>query len=145
MSASRRVRSFKQDTSGTIALMFAGFSTVVFMSLGVAVDIGRWFHATAQAQAALDAGMLAGGRALQLNPDDELAALATAQRYFNENFAVGLQIETDGIEFTLTPDRRSLKASGSAFIKTTLLSIAGIERLQVLASAGALPAMPGRQ
>ena len=52
---------------------------VLMLAIGAAVDMGRWLHARDQTVAAIDAAVLAGGRALQTNGADKAGAVAAAQ------------------------------------------------------------------
>ncbi len=125
-------RRFARDARGTTTIMFGLMITVMLLCTGAAIDVGRWIHAKNVTAAALDAAVIAGGRSLQLNPSDEGAALAAAELYYTENVAQRLQLQSDTVKFTIAEDKRSLTASGSAYINTTLLALAGIEKMAVV-------------
>ena len=58
---------YRDDASGNIAIVFALMGVVLMLAIGAAVDVGRWLNARDQTVAAIDAAVLAGGRALQTN------------------------------------------------------------------------------
>ena len=118
--------------------MMGAMMGVMVLCGGAAVDIGRWLHAKSVTASALDAAVLAGGRMLQLNPDDEDAALLAAQQYYLHNVSTRIQLETNSVTFAIAGDKKSLSASGTASIKTTLLNVAGIEELPVLGAPGSV-------
>ena len=66
---------FSDDTSGNVAIIFALVGVVLMLAIGAAVDVGRWLHARDQTVAAVDAAVLAGGRALQTSSGDKSAAI----------------------------------------------------------------------
>lgn len=70
------------DQSGQALVLSALFLTVLLGMAAVAVDVGSWFHADRQAQAAADAAALAGAQAL---PYDEAGAKALAESYATKN------------------------------------------------------------
>ena len=67
----RFMRSFWADRSGNVAIVFALTAIVLMLAIGAAVDVGRWLHARDQTVAAIDAAVLAGGRALQTNSTED--------------------------------------------------------------------------
>ncbi len=70
-AAARFSLRFRDDTSGNVAIIFALVGVVLMLAIGAAVDVGRWLHARDQTVAAVDAAVLAGGRALQTNSSDK--------------------------------------------------------------------------
>ena len=103
------------------------------LSVGAAVDVGRWLHARDQTVAAVDAALLAGGRALQANATDEGAAIAAAQQFYTQNTATRLPVVSDTISFAVGNDGISMVANGTAYIQTMFLQIASIDRLPLVA------------
>ena len=70
-AAARLALKFRDDTSGNVAVIFALVGVVLMLAIGAAVDVGRWLHARDQTMAAIDAAVLAGGRALQTSSGDK--------------------------------------------------------------------------
>ncbi len=128
----RAGQRFADDRSGNVAVMFAMVAVVLMVSIGAAVDIGRWLYARDQTAAAIDAAVLAGGRSLQTNNTDTAAAIATAKSFYNENVKRRPTVTDDTIKFTVVDNGRAITASGSAFIKTPFLQVGNISKLPVL-------------
>lgn len=126
---------FLADSAGDVAVLFGLMAIVMFLMVGAAVDIGRWLHARADTLAALDAGVLAGGRQLQLNGSEE-DALAAANEYYEANTAGRLTLKTDTLRFAVQNDGLAFGVEGAASIATPFLSLIGIEELPLLNLSG---------
>ncbi|KAB2937859.1 MAG: VWA domain-containing protein [Hyphomicrobium sp.] len=129
------VRSFRTDEKGSVAITFALIAIVLMLAIGAAVDVGRWLHARDQTIAAVDAAVLAGGRALQLNGKDHGAAIAAATKYYQENVTSRLPVINDTVSFAVKDDGMGVTASGSAYIKTPFLQFARIEKLPLISTS----------
>jgi len=132
-----RARSFSEDTSGGIAVMFALMFVMLAIFVGAAVDLGRWSQTRSQTISAMDAAVLAGGRVLQLNEHDVEGARAAAARYYAENTKDRTPVVEDTISFDVTDDNIGFQASGNAYLQTTFLSLAHIQRLPLFATTEA--------
>ena len=117
--------------------MFAVVLPVLILSAGVAIDAARWFYAMRNTTAALDAAVLAGARVLQLNPDNPTAALDAARKVYTGNVAARIALLSDTVSFVTADGNKSVTGTGSAYLGTTLLSVAGIDRLVVVGDTGA--------
>jgi Flp pilus assembly protein TadG len=124
---------FRFDQRGNVAIVWALMATLLMLAVGAAVDTGRWLHARDQTVAAVDAALLAGGRALQANATDEGAAIAAAQQFYTQNTATRLPVVSDTISFAVGNDGISMVANGTAYIQTMFLQIASIDRLPLVA------------
>jgi Flp pilus assembly protein TadG len=133
----RRIRDFSDDKSGGVAVMFALMFVALALFVGAAVDLGRWTQARSQTVSAMDAAVLAGGRALQLNEDDVEGARAAAQRYYTENTKDRMPVVEDTITFGMTDDKTGFAASGNAYLPTTFLNFARISRLPLVTASQA--------
>ena len=133
----RFLRSFWADRSGNIAIVFALVGVVLMVAIGAAVDVGRWLHARDQTVAAIDAAVLAGGRALQTDSSNKSAAIAAAQKYYDENVTSRLSVIDDTVKFVVAPDGMGITASGTASIKTPFLHFAAIDKLPLLSTSDA--------
>ncbi len=85
----------------------------------------------------MDAAVLAGGRALQLKPNDVSAAVAAAQTFYTENTRSRLPLVSDTITFQPTENNTAFTATGNAYIATPLLSFVNIRTLPILDTSGA--------
>ncbi len=128
---------FANDKNGGVAIIFALMTVALCLFVGAGVDIGRWLHARQQTISAMDAGVLAGGRALQLNPNDVSGAIAAAQKFYIENTQGRLPLLTDTITFNATDNNTAFTASGNGYISTPLLGFVNIPKLPLLDTAGA--------
>ena len=132
--AARLALKFRDDTSGNVAIVFALMGVVLMVAIGAAVDVGRWLHARDQTVAAIDAAVLAGGRALQTN-STEAVAIAAAKKYYDENVTSRLRVINDTVTFKVAPDGMGITGSGTAEIKTPFLSFANVNSLPLLSSS----------
>ncbi len=103
--------AFRGDASGNVAVTFGLLLTLLLVGSGAAVDFGRWHMAKTSTMSALDAAVLAGGRALQLDPENSGAALAVARRYYDENVRNRLTLSDDTVDFVIT--RQSARDRGN--------------------------------
>lgn len=127
--------SLWRDRNGDVAALFGLMAIVLFLTIGGAVDFGRWLHARNQTMNAMDAAVLAAGRTLQVGGDAN-AAVAAAQAYYTENVQGRLTLESDTINFVVSDDGLSVKSAGNAYIETPFLSLAHIDRLAILEENG---------
>lgn len=132
----RSLAEFASDTAGDVAMMFGIMAITMFMFIGAAVDLGRWLNARDQTLAAIDAAVLAGGRALQTNGGNMSAAIAVAQKYYDQNIKGRLPVNDDTVVFSVTQNGTAVTATGTANIATPFMSLAGIKTLPILNSAG---------
>jgi len=116
------LRRFRADESGNVAIIVGVTIVVLMLSVGAAVDVGRWLHARDRTMSAIDAAVLAGGRTLQLTHGDQTAAVLAATKYYDENVKSRLPIIDDTVKFTVAGDGMGLSASGNAYILTPFLS-----------------------
>jgi len=116
-------------------MLYALLLVVLMVSIGAAVDIGRWLHARDQTISAVDAALLAGGRALQTNANDTAGAIAAAQEFYAQNVSSRIPVTGDSIAFQIGGDGMSMSASGTAYIKTPFLQFASIDQLPLLSTA----------
>lgn len=129
------LRRFRHDDGGNIGIILAVCLVVLMLSIGAAVDIGRWLHARDQTLSAIDAAVLAGGRTLQMTNGDKDAAVLAATNFYNENVKSRLPLMNDSVTFTTAENGMGLSASGNAYIKTPFLQFANIEKLPLISLA----------
>ncbi len=136
-SPSKHVQSFAGDRRGTMALMIALTLPLVMLCVGIAVDTGRWYGARKTTSSAIDAAVLAGARALQLNPSDPNNALTVASQVYAANVKDRTPLLSDGVNFAVADNGSSIVATGDAKLGTTFLAISGIADLDVVGAAKA--------
>lgn len=116
--------------------MFGLLIIVLFASAGGAVDYGRWNSARQVTITAMDAAVLAAGRALQVDSSDVSGAIAAAQAVYNKNIAGRIPTLSDTISFVITDDKTAVTVTGNAEIETFLLKVIQIDRMALLDDAG---------
>lgn len=137
MGGSRSLlRRLLRDRSGNVAIVFTFLTPVLLAVAGGAVDMARWIDGNTRTRTAIDAAVLAGARQLRVDPTNSDKALALALAVYTENVKKRLSLSTDTIAFKLTDDQQGVTATGSAYLKTTLLNIVGIDSMPLLNGAG---------
>jgi Flp pilus assembly protein TadG len=136
-SSRQTLQGFGRNEDGVTAILFALFAIVVFGSMGLAIDGLRWMNAKKQTAIALDAAVLAGGRALQVDSANRDKALAVAQKFYEQNVSARGPVIDDTIRFSVGSNGLSFEAEGNAYIETSLLSIFGISKLPLIDEPGA--------
>ena len=120
-----------------MAVLIALSLPVVMLCVGIAVDTGRWYGVRKATSSAMDAAVLAGARALQLNPGDPDFAIAAAQKVYAANVKDRAPLLSDGVSFAISDSGASIVATGEAKLATTFLAISGITDLDVVGGAKA--------
>lgn len=136
MGPSRYRAGFFRNASGTVAILFAVLSIAAMVFVGAAVDFCRWLNARHQTLAAIDTAVMAAARELQLNPLDVRGALAAAERFYQANVRARLALVSDTVSFRTENNNTAVTAVGSAFLSTTALNLAGVDRLSLLSLSG---------
>jgi Flp pilus assembly protein TadG len=117
--------------------MFALMLLVVLGASGFAVDGARWFSAKRYTNNAVDAGVLAAARQLQLEPTQTAEALAVGKAAYNANIVGRTTVIADTIDFVLADNGHAVTISGNATIQPVFLSVLGINELSLLPYAAA--------
>ncbi len=116
-----RLGEFAGDTKGNVMMSFGLMALSLFGMVGGAVDLGRWLNARDQTIAAVDAAVLAAGRALQTDPTNESAAVNLALAYYNENTKSRIKTIEDTIGFAVTNNGGMIQTTGNVKLKTYIL------------------------
>lgn len=128
---------FGRDRRGSTTVIF-GLSIFMLLSMaGAAIDFARWHDAHVANKAAVDSALLAAARRMQVDPDDVEGAIATAMTYYKAKIEQTPGITDDSVNFVVAENASTIRAQGSAYLKTTLLRAIGIDRLQVAIPATA--------
>lgn len=123
---------FHKDQGGAIAIIFALTFTLLIGVVGGAVDYANWTAAKRQTTQAMDAAVLAGGRALQLGAT-ETEAIQAAQEYYNKNKSNRLDL--DNVTFSVESNGTEVVAISNSKVKTPLMNLVGVSELPVNAKA----------
>ena len=135
--ALQSVARFQSDTSGATAIVFGIMALIMMTFVGIGLDFARWSNARNQTIAALDAAVLAAGRALQTNGGNTADALAVAKQYYTQGTQNRLKLKTDTVSFTVGDSGTSISAIGQATIATPLLALMNIKTLPVVTLSAA--------
>ncbi len=95
-------RRILRDTSGNVAIIAAGALIPLMALIGGGVDTGRAYMAKTQLQAACDAGVLAGRRAMGESGEYADDEKAKAEKMFDFNF------DADAVTATMSSLNRSI-------------------------------------
>jgi Flp pilus assembly protein TadG len=121
--------SFRSDNRGNIAIITALVATILFGVTGAAVDVGRWESLKSETSSALDAAVLAAGRALQIDgtsPDD---AIRVAEQYYSLNGPSELPL--DKVKFEFADNNSAIVATTDWTLPTTFMNLVGVSGLEV--------------
>ena len=142
LSVSRRrsvgshLRKFAHDAAGEVMVMFGLMAVTMFMMIGLAVDTSRWLNARDQTMSAIDAAVLAAGRALQTGSTAE-EAKTVAQKYYAEAVKNRLIVMDDSITFIIVDNGTAVQAQGKAHIQTPFMSFGGVKKLPLIKDTAA--------
>lgn len=137
--------SFRRDSSGNVAMLFALLALAVMVCAGGAIDFGRWLHASRQTKAAVDSAVLAGARVMQVSGSSAASvnnAKLAANRYYQENVKDRFAIDgADTIQFDTSDNNTAFSASGNVNLATPILNLIGISHLPLMKDSEARHAM----
>ncbi len=123
MSAKWKSRDLLLDTSGNVGLIVAVSIIPLLALIGGGLDMSRAYMANTQLQAACDAGVLAGRRAMGKSGVYEADEKAKAQRLFNFNFDAGA-IDASGVTFTTAAnDEGQVTGTATARVPTVVMKM----------------------
>ncbi len=125
---------FAADEAGTSVMLFGLMSFAVVTFIGAAVDTTRWLNARSHTIDAIDAAVLAAGRALQTGASDQVARDLALQYYLN-NTRGRFDVVDDTVNFEIRNNRTTVAATGRAYIRTPLLALAHVEKLPLFMSS----------
>ena len=130
-------KRFRRNDRGAAALVFALSIFVLLGMAGAAIDFARWHDAHGVSETAIDAALLAGARRMQVAPDESQSAIDAAQSYYTSKTRAYSGIVDDTVKFVLDNNGAAIRATGTSYLKTSMLGILGIERLQIASPARA--------
>lgn len=125
------------DQSGSVLPIAAAGLVVLTAIVGGGVDMSRAYKTQNRLQAACDAGVLAGRKAVRTDGFDELAE-QDAESFFENNFDSGEQgAENVTFEPTSPDEGNTVNATASADVSTVVMSVFGYEQIPVSVSCSA--------
>ncbi len=121
----------RSDTSGNVAIIAAGALIPLMALIGGGVDTGRAYMAKTQLQAACDAGVLAGRRAMGESGEYADDEKAKAEKMFEFNFDADAVTATD-VEFESVDNvEGQVTGTATATVPTVVMKIFGKETLDL--------------
>ncbi len=138
MRTGKLTRRFVADEAGVTAMMFALCAVALFGMAGAALDGARWYSMRRQHANAIDAALLSAARALQVAPSDVTGALAIAETVYTTTLPKATPLIENSVTFLSADGGASVTFTGAAYLKTTLLGVIGIRKLEVSAPAKAI-------
>lgn len=129
----QRTRRFSQSASGNVTIIFGLMAVPFFSFAGLSIDFAKASREKSRIQTALDAAVLAGGRAFQVSGSTDTAKAAAAL-YFKKQTGYDLKSNT------VNPDTFVLAVSSRENVQTSFMAVLGskFDVLPVDASAKAL-------
>ncbi|MEM7775639.1 MAG: TadE/TadG family type IV pilus assembly protein [Pseudomonadota bacterium] len=137
----RLMCDFAHDRKGAVAIMFGLMLVIVFGLTGAAIDYGRAVNARQATINALDSAVLAAGRALQVNGGDVSAAIAVAEKFYEQAKSNNLTI--DNTTFGLTGDGNAIEGKTAGTVVSPFLAFVGKSQLDIDVTATAILAVDG--
>lgn len=135
-TARTRWTAFKHNAAGDVALMFGLMAFALFMFIGAAVDLSRWINARTATMDAIDAAVLAAGRALQTGASQESAKELARQVYLS-NTAGRFHVQNDTVNFEVRDNGTTVLATGHAHIQTPFMALAAVGTLPLFVASEA--------
>ncbi len=80
-----RLRDFRHDTRGVVAIVFGLLFIPIILFCGLAIDTARGFRASQIVVSAIDAAVLAGAKGLRLQNMTDAEVVDVVTRMFNSN------------------------------------------------------------
>jgi len=128
--------AFTRNAAGDVALMFGLMTFSLFMFIGAAVDLSRWINARTATMDAIDAAVLAAGRALQTGASQDSAKELARQVYLS-NTAGRFSVQNDTINFDIRDNGTTVVATGHAHIQTPFMGLASVGTLPLFVASEA--------
>ena len=129
-SSGGRVRTFRSNDHGTVAVIFALSLVPLILSMGLAVDLSRSYMARAKLTAALDSAALAVGA----NPNITQAQMTTVvTNFLSANFPNTNLVTVGAPTVTVTSSTVTTKATAN--VKTTFMALGGFNTVAVNAQS----------
>lgn len=129
--------TFGSDAGGNVALLFALALGILVLAIGAGLEMRDWLRARSQTRAAVDAALISGLRALQIDRLPRGAAMQVAQQAYLDNVRGRRAMLADGISFSATDEDTAVEASGRVAMRTRLLGLLGVGSLTVVDLSGA--------
>ena len=135
-SVAARIRSFRTDRHGAVAVIFGLVSTVLLGLVGGGVDYTRLAARRAQLQAAVDAGALAGGNALKLAMSSTAAVIGVTEQTVRSEAKSPPDRPLD-VAVTVASDKTNVAATAAETFKLSFGGFVGMPTAKLAVKAQA--------
>ena len=117
-----KLRSWRTDDSGNVAILFGLLAIPLFGVMGLAVDMGRSYHVGVHTQGALDSAALAAGRVAQVEKTNMIdKASKAAGAYYDQ--AKPTDVVKTSIVFSPNSQNTEFTVTAMSWVRTPFLSI----------------------
>lgn len=116
-----QLRRFSASERGTVAILFAFLVSILFMFVGMAIDMARLLHVKQIVQASLDAAALAAARRFEEPGISEDEIKKTAKMYFEANVASMSSSLAKLSNFQATPNSATSQVTATVEIEVPTL------------------------
>lgn len=132
-SQPKAARSFCGNEDGAVAIIFSLAAMALFLTTGLAIDVGRVMHSERTVANALDAAALAAAKGMKVSGLTDHEVEDVAQRYFNANMAGhgGTYADVQSFNVTVNRANNSVAIDVVSEVRTIFGQIAGIEKISM--------------
>lgn len=132
IAGTRSFASFRKAEDGTIAIVFALTCFIVVMMTGLAIDVGRIYHAERKLAAAADAAVLAAAKSMRENGLDDAEVQALATQYFQNNVqGGGSYAKIKSVSVAIDRRLNSVTLDIDSDVQTVFGGVAGITKVSI--------------
>jgi len=121
------LKKFQSDDQGTVVIIFAFISLILFAVIGLAVDYGRHESVRAEAQSALDNALLSAAAQSRRQGADPIDL---ANKFFEENWSSKHQDAVVNIN-VVKGENGALTGSAVVSMPTTITQVAGFTKMKI--------------
>ena len=124
---------FARDERGVVAVLFALIAIVLFLAVGLAIDMIRYTHASSKVAAAIDAAALAGAKGLRLQNMSDAEVNTVVKNVFDANLSgTGTEIPTiNTFDVEINRSQSSVRLTVDAELPTIFGGFAGVDKFDV--------------
>jgi Flp pilus assembly protein TadG len=139
-STSNPINRFASDERGTVAMIFSLCIFVVFMIVGLAIDVGRVYQTSGRVAASIDAAALAAAKGLRLANLTEAEVLEIAKAYFEAEIdgPGGSYAKIESLSVNIDRAKGSVSIDVVANVPMLFAAVGGIENISVPRSTVAI-------
>jgi len=131
------IRALSRNERGSTVTFLAAAVVPLVAFSGLAVDSARGYLAKQRLAYAIEAAALAAAKSAVNATDAEIEAMG--QRYFDANFPAGTMGSKNlSVTYQISANKREITVTASADVQTALMTVVGIDQMDVGSQATAL-------